>query len=1037
MASNAASSLGVWQRWLPGLLLIGLIACISLPGCSGCAQRAKIREASARHAAMRDIEFALDDAASSLVLRSGYPPPPVWRRNQGQPTLARVYVGDGNALELVSLHVSVVVEGPRARTVVDHIFRNPHERQLEGTFEYPLPTGASPSYYAMFLGARRDTLPARFGPRGEVPAPPADALARLTPEQLVTHIDRADWGEMRQGRVVNNQKALESYEEITRARIDPALLEYASGNTFRGRVFPIAPKGYNRVLIAYEETLPVVAGKLLYRFTLPNRDVQLMNFTLRASASECVEPVFTPEAKRDEANGQVTFTRAWEKEKPQGEVQFRATPREPRVQAIAGRHGDNGPRYLYARLRPHLPAAEKSEPFAEHAVFLLDTSLSEHPERFAVSMKLLRSILEQDSDLKHFNVLVFNAGAAWLEPNGWLANTEAGREQALARLDGTLLEGATDLSAALERLAKPGWDSAKGTPLNVFLLSDGNLTWGETEIVPLVSRFERDCPFACRFHCYRTGLGAENQELYEALTRKGGGIFNCYAEADVASAGRAHRSHCLQIDKVRLAGVESQDLLVAGRRAAVYPGGELIVAARVNSGTKGTLVLEGTYRGQKLVEEFPLEVGGSAELAPRAWGEVAVASLLALNDEKLEPLATAYCQQFGIASRVASFLVLETDNDYKRFNLDQERGRTVEGDLAEFLAAQWAVAGRASSPRDSFTRFLKQVDGKMPVLQGENGPHVSKLLGLLEDRDFELAVSALAGAIVAAKDANADYLAARKQDRRDVAVYLTEARRRVDAGDRAGAIRVLSSILEEHAGRSDALRLVGYRLLDFEQASEAARLFGRVQRQRPFEPHSYRDLARALEDAGLYGLAAINYEIVLAGTWHNRFRSELQLVVREEYTRMMQEAIRKKAVRPAVADHFGERLEKLIEARKPADLRVTISWNTDATDVDLWVFEPDGTKCFYQNQRTPTGGELSADQTQGYGPERYQIAEAKSGTYTVLVHYFASNPNLLGGETHVNVVVTRFAGTPRETVERRTVILKSKDELIEVCKIRY
>ena len=37
--------------------------------------------------------------------------------------------------------------------------------------------------------------------------------------------------------------------------------------------------------------------------------------------------------------------------------------------------------------------------------------------------------------------------------------------------------------------------------------------------------------------------------------------------------------------------------------------------------------------------------------------------------------------------------------------------------------------------------------------------------------------------------------------------------------------------------------------------------------------------------------------------------------------------------------------------RQPqSDLRVTISWNTDATDVDLWVIEPDGTKCFYSAQ---------------------------------------------------------------------------------------
>ena len=74
-------------------------------------------------------------------------------------TFARVYVGDGNSLELISIHVSVSVEGPRARTVVDHVFRNPHDKILEGTFEYPLPAGASPSYYAMFLGASRDSPP--------------------------------------------------------------------------------------------------------------------------------------------------------------------------------------------------------------------------------------------------------------------------------------------------------------------------------------------------------------------------------------------------------------------------------------------------------------------------------------------------------------------------------------------------------------------------------------------------------------------------------------------------------------------------------------------------------------------------------------------------------------------------------------------------------------------------------------------------------------------------------------------------------------
>src|SRR5262249_36009057 len=153
--------------------------------------------------------------------------PQVWHREQSQPTLARVYVGDGNALELVSLHVSVVVEGPRARTVVDHVFRNPHDRRLEGTFEYPLPTGASPRYFGMFLGPSRDTMPARFGPRGDVPAPPPEALAWMNPFDLVKHVETTQWGKLQEGRVVSNERALEVYEEVVRGQIDPALLEYA------------------------------------------------------------------------------------------------------------------------------------------------------------------------------------------------------------------------------------------------------------------------------------------------------------------------------------------------------------------------------------------------------------------------------------------------------------------------------------------------------------------------------------------------------------------------------------------------------------------------------------------------------------------------------------------------------------------------------------------------------------------------------------------------------------------------------------------
>ena len=116
---------------------------------------------------------------------------------------------------------------------------------------------------------------------------------------------------------------------------------------------------------------------------------------------------------------------------------------------------------------------------------------------------------------------------------------------------------------------------------------------------------------------------------------------------------------------------------------------------------------------------------------------------------------------------------------------------------------------------------------------------------------------------------------------------------------------------------------------------------------------------------------------------------------------------------------------------------MSISWNTDATDVDLWVIEPDGTKVFYSNKRSKSGGELSEDQTQGYGPERYRIAKAQGGEYKIVVHNFRPNPNLLGGETHVHVVVTRYAGTPREVTQRYNVILKKQNDEVEVTRVKF
>ena len=124
----------------------------------------------------------------------------------------------------------------------------------------------------------------------------------------------------------------------------------------------------------------------------------------------------------------------------------------------------------------------------------------------------------------------------------------------------------------------------------------------------------------------------------------------------------------------------------------------------------------------------------------------------------------------------------------------------------------------------------------------------------------------------------------------------------------------------------------------------------------------------------------------------------------------------------------GAPLDRRLIALLDVDLRVTMEWNTDITDMDLWVDEPGGERAIYNNPKTAMGGRLSNDMTRGYGPEEYLLHRAPRGEFTLRANVYASdrlNPN---GPVTIRVHVYRAWGRPDEQVETFDVELKPGDQ---------
>ena len=355
--------------------------------------------------------------------------------------------------------------------------------------------------------------------------------------------------------------------------------------------------------------------------------------------------------------------------------------------------------------------------------------------------------------------------------------------------------------------------------------------------------------------------------------------------------------------------------------------------------------------------------------------------------------------------------------------------RERDGDMPDATVSPQPVAEAAPEPMDRMeASTARPAPAPATVAGGANDARDFKLADAPAPQPATKARIELAGwnpdtpylaAIRTATDPYAAYLRQREQHGSAPAFFLDCADHfRDQVHDAALARRILSNIAELGIEETALVRVLGYRLMQWNEFALAAGQFDEALRQRPEEPQSYRDLALALARSpqpDSVRAVELLWQIA-SGDWHGRFPG-IEVIALHELNDVLATA---QANLAATLDTL--KIPAELVQPVPVGLRVVMTWDADNTDIDLWVTDPVGERVYYGQPRSQSGGHVSRDFTQGYGPEVYTIRRPLPGTYRVQAHYYGDRRQSLTGPVTVQLEFqSNFGanGSERVAVTRR------------------
>lgn len=539
-------------------------------------------------------------------------------------------------LNLQSEQIKVDITDQVAKTYITQTFINNTDRNLAGTYLFPLPEDTTFSSFSL-------------------------------------HID----GKPVEGKILEANEARQQYEEIVRRMVDPGLLEYADYKTVRARIFPIPAHGTKKVELEYTQVLKAENGMLKYRFPLkaegqeaPADEIKVdVKLASKQSLRTIWSPSHTISSNRDgDHNAKISFISHDTIPDKDFLLYYSVSDKELAANLLTHKEdGDDG--YFLMTLTPPVGT---NKVVGKDLVLVADTSGSMAGEKMEENKKALSYVVNSLNSNDRFDIVQFSTDVERFKPQLVQATPE-NKKQAMAFIKEMEAHGGTNIGDALHNACSILKQQSEN-PAYIVMMTDGEPTVGETS----VSNLLKSIPSDRDIRLFDFGVGYDvNTKLLNKLAEMHHGTSQYIEpqedmETALSNFYNKIKSPVLTDVKITYEGIQAKNIYPK-EVTDLFAGTQALLIGRYKGSGKAVVHLTGKVNGVAKAYSFPLsfvnEESGHTYL-PRLWAMRRIGYLTEIaqdngNTKEVVDEIVALSKKYGIISAYTSFLVTDPSENHR------------------------------------------------------------------------------------------------------------------------------------------------------------------------------------------------------------------------------------------------------------------------------------------------------------------------------------------------------------------------------------